>query len=124
MKALKSTLGLVVLAFCAAPTPGDIGGCGQEAQELDPRTFFWSLQESQCEQCRDCGIETAACDRACGEVLLQSEFPPNCVPLVHDGEVCLRALQQASCSDSREYVSDTDPSIPPECNFCPAGEGP
>jgi hypothetical protein len=124
MKALKLTLGLVVLAFCAAPTPGDIGGCGQEAQELDPRTFFWSLQESQCEQCRDCGIETAACDRACGEVLLQSEFPPNCVPLVHDGEVCLRALQQASCSDSREYVSDTDPSIPPECNFCPAGEGP
>jgi hypothetical protein len=124
MKALKLTLGLVVLAFCAAPTPGDIGGCGQEAQELDPRTFFWSLQESQCEQCRDCGIETAACDRACGEVLLQSEFPQNCVPLVHDGEVCLRALQQASCSDSREYVSDTEPSIPPECNFCPAGEGP
>ncbi|RYZ03910.1 MAG: hypothetical protein EOO73_26190 [Myxococcales bacterium] len=123
MRALKFAVGFIALAFCAAPTPGDIGGCGQEAQELDPRTFFWSLQDSQCEQCRDCGIDTAACERACGEVLLETEFPENCVPLVHDGEVCLRALQQASCSDSREYMSDTEPSIPTECNFCPAGAG-
>jgi hypothetical protein len=123
MKALKVTLGFIALAFCAAPTPGDVGGCAQEAQELDPRTFFWSLQVTQCESCGDCGISTAACERACGDVLLQTEFPENCVPLVHDGEVCLRALQQASCSDSRDYMSDSEPSIPTECNFCPAGDG-
>ncbi len=124
MRALKAAIGFVALAFCAAPTPGDVGGCGQEAQELDPRTFFWSLQNSQCERCRDCEITTASCERACGDVLLQTAFPENCVPLVHDGEVCLRALQQASCSDSREYSSDTEPSIPTECNFCPAGGTP
>lgn len=123
MRALKLALGFVALAFCAAPTPGDIGGCAQEAQELDPRTFFWSLQDSQCARCQDCGIETAACGRACGDVLLQTEFPESCVPLVHDGEVCLRALQQSSCADSRDYMSDSEPSIPTECNFCPAGGG-
>jgi hypothetical protein len=121
MKALKLALGFVALAFCAAPTPGDVGGCGQEAQELDPGTFFWSLQVSQCDKCQECGISTRSCDRACGDALLQREFPENCVPLVHDGEVCLRAVQQASCSDSRDYLSDADPSIPTECNFCPAG---
>lgn len=124
MKVLRLILGFVALAFCTAPTPGDVGGCAQEAQELDARTFFWSLQDSQCEKCRECGISTASCERACGDVLLQSTFPENCVPLVHDGEVCLRALQQASCSDSREYLSDVEPSIPTECNFCPAGDAP
>jgi hypothetical protein len=123
MRAVKFALGFIALAFCAAPTPGDIGGCAQDADELDPRTFFWSFQDSQCEQCQACGIDTAACQRACGDVLLQTEFAENCVPLVHDGEVCLRAVQQASCSDSREYLSDDDPSIPTECNFCPPGGG-
>lgn len=124
MKRLELTIGFLALAFCAAPTPGDVGGCGQDAQELDARTFFWSLQDNECQKCRDCGVSTAACERACGDVLLQSAFPENCVPLVHDGEVCLRALQQSGCSDVREYMSDSDPTIATECNFCPPGGEP
>ena len=120
----KLALGFVALAFCAAPVPGDVGGCGQEPQPLDPVTFFWSKQTTECEHCRSCGLETKACTRACGQQLLQSEFPKNCEPLVHDGEVCLRVLQDGSCSDFREYMSDSAPSTPTECNFCPAGAQP
>lgn len=121
---LKALVGFVALAFCAAPVPGDVGGCGQEAQELDPETFFWSLQHYQCESCRECGLSTRACQRACDDELGQSEFPEGCVPLVHDGEVCLRALQNGSCDDYGEYMSDTSPTIPTECDFCPAGGAP
>jgi hypothetical protein len=121
---MQWALGFIALAFCAAPVPGDVGGCGQAAQELDALVFFSSLQDSQCRQCRDCGIETAACARACGDVLVQTEFPKDCVPLVHDGEVCLRAIQQSGCSDAREFMSDTEPTLPTECNFCPAGGEP
>ena len=120
----KFALGFIALAFCAAPVPGDVGGCGQEPQELDPATFFWSLQGTECDHCRQCALTTAGCERACGETLVQSEFPKDCVPLVHDGEVCLRALQNGSCDDFREYMSDSAPSIPTECDFCPAGGQP
>jgi hypothetical protein len=121
---LKAALGFVALAFCAAPVPGDVGGCGQDPQELDAQTFFWSKQSIECDHCRTCQLTGTACDRACADVLVQSEFPENCVPLVHDGEVCLRALDNGSCSDFRDYMSDTAPTIPPECNFCPAGGPP
>jgi hypothetical protein len=129
MKRVATTLvklgfGFVVLAFCTAPTPGDVGGCGQEPQELDAETFFWSLQQSQCERCTDCGLSTRACRRACGDDLAQSSFPADCVPLVHDGEVCLRVMQDGSCSDYEEYMSDIAPSIPTECDFCPVGGTP
>jgi hypothetical protein len=124
MRLMQLGLGFIALAFCAAPVPGDVGGCGQAAQQLDAQVFFSSLQDSECQQCRDCGIETAACQRACGDALVQSEFPKDCVPLVHDGEVCLRAIQQSSCGDARELMSDSSPSIPTECNFCPAGGSP
>jgi hypothetical protein len=43
------------------------------------------------------------------------------VPLVHDGEVCLRALDDGGCEDYRNYMSDLSPSVPTECNFCPSG---
>lgn len=118
----KLGLAFIALAFCAAPVPGDVGGCGQEPQELDPVTFFWSLQGTECDQCRACELTTAACERACGEVLVQSEFPKDCVPLVHDGEVCLRALQSGSCDDFRGYMSDHAPTIPTECDFCPGSK--
>lgn len=124
VRLMKLAVGFVALAFCAAPVPGDVGGCGQPAKQLDPEAFFWSLQDSQCQQCRDCDVTTEACDRACGAALVQREFPKDCVPLVHDGEVCLRAIQQSSCGDIREFMSDTAPSIPTECNFCPAGGAP
>lgn len=117
---LKVTLGFIALAFCAAPVPGDVGGCGQEAQELDPQTFFWSLQHYQCERCRDCDLTTRACERACKEELAQSEFPADCAPLVHDGEVCLRAMENGSCDEYTEYMSDSAPTIPTECDFCPS----
>lgn len=121
---IKVALGFIALAFCAAPVPGDVGGCGQAPQELDPETFFWSKQGAECDQCRACGLTSAACARACRDTLVQSEFPENCVPLVHDGEVCLRVLQNSSCSDFRDYMSDSAPTIPTECNFCPAGGTP
>jgi hypothetical protein len=121
---LKLAIGFFALAFCAAPVPGDVGGCGQEAQELDPETFFWSLQHNECERCRDCELSTRACERACQNELTQSEFPADCVPLVHDGEVCLRAMQNASCDDYTEYMSDSAPTIPTECDFCPSGAVP
>jgi hypothetical protein len=121
---LLLALGFVALAFCAAPVPGDVGGCGQEAQPLGAEVFFSSLQDSECQQCQDCGIDTAACTRACGATLVQRDFPKDCVPLVHDGEVCLRAIQQSGCSDVQDYMSDSSPSLPTECNFCPAGGEP
>jgi hypothetical protein len=120
----KAALGFVALAFLAAPVPGDVGGCGQSPQELDAQTFFWSKQDIECSQCKACGIAGKACERACGAVLVQSEFPEDCVPLVHDGEVCLRALLDGDCDDFRDYMSDRAPRIPTECNFCPAGEQP
>lgn len=116
---LKVALAFIALAFCAAPVPGDVGGCGQDPQQLDPQTFFWSVQQTECEHCRSCGIASEACARACGQLLIESEFPENCVPLVHDGEVCLRALDHAGCDSYREYMSDRAPSVPTECNFCP-----
>lgn len=118
---MKVCVGFIALAFCAAPVPGDVGGCGQASHELDPETFFWSLQGIECEQCQQCGLHSAACERACGNVLVQAEFPKDCAPLVHDGEVCLRALQDGSCDDFRSYMSDSAPSVPTECDFCPPG---
>jgi hypothetical protein len=124
VRLMKIALAFIALAFCAAPVPGDVGGCGQDPQELDPDTFFRSLQSSECDHCRQCGITTDACQRACGEIVLQDAFPKDCVPLVHDGEVCLRALDNGSCSDFKQYMSDSAPSIPTECDFCPAGGAP
>lgn len=123
-RSLNLVLAVVVLVFCAGPVPGDVGGCGQEAQELDPETFFWTKQDIDCERCGDCGLATRACKRACGDELVQSELPEGCVPLVHDGEVCLRALLDGSCTDYEGYMSDNSASAPTECNFCPVMEGP
>jgi hypothetical protein len=115
----RAGLALAVLLFCAAPTPGDVGGCGQQAAELDPETFFATKDGIDCDRCRECSLSTAACARACDANLTEREFPEGCVPLVHDGEVCLRALLYASCDDYTSYVSDSAPETPTECNFCP-----
>jgi hypothetical protein len=53
--------------------------------------------------------------------LPQTEFDEGCIPLVHDGEVCLRALLAASCQDFSEFVRDLEPTAPTECVFCPRG---
>jgi hypothetical protein len=114
----RALLGISAL-FCLAPTPGDIGGCGQAARDLDPAAFFASKRAIECLRCRDCGIRNDACERACTDLDdPETEFPVDCYPLVHDGTVCLRALTQASCEDHRRVMGDP-PRVPSECNFCP-----
>lgn len=109
---------LVLASLCLAPAPGDIGACGQTAQDLAPEAFFASKQVIECSRCRECGLRTAACELACDGGATPTEFPPGCFPLVHDGTVCLRALTRASCEDHRQVVAD-EPRVPSECNFCP-----
>ncbi len=117
-------IGWLALALfaSAAPTAGDVGSCGQPAEDLDAPKFFGSKQALDCRRCDECGISSPACDRACAPALQQSEFAAGCYPLVHDGEVCLDALQAASCTDYASYLSTDAPSVPTECDFCPAGK--
>ena len=113
-------LAALALLLCTAPTPGDIGGCGQRAQELDPEIFFSSKEAIDCQRCGDCGLATKSCQNACeNPASYPTSFPDRCLPLVHDGEVCLRALLYASCTDYSAYMSDNSPTVPTECNFCP-----
>jgi hypothetical protein len=110
---------LAALALCClAPTPGDIGGCGQTARDLDPEVFFDSKQAIECRRCEECSIRTQACETACDGGPVPDQFPDGCYPLVHDGTVCLRALTQGSCEDHRKVMADP-PRVPSECNFCP-----
>jgi hypothetical protein len=110
----------LLVTLVAAPTPGDIGGCGQQPQQLDPRVFFASKLNIDCQRCQDCELATFACSKACDpSTPIAEAFPAHCYPLVHDGEVCLRALFNASCSDYEKYMDDQGPSTPSECNFCP-----
>jgi len=113
-------VGLFALIFCAAPTPGDIGGCGQKPAELDSDTFFASKEAIDCQNCEQCGIATQACNIACNDPdHYPHTFPDQCLPLVHDGEVCLRVLLHTSCSVYGTYMADHAPQVPTECNFCP-----
>jgi hypothetical protein len=116
----QAALALTALLFCTAPTPGDIGGCGQRPQELDPQIFFLSKASIDCQRCGECSLGTKICQTACDSPdSYPMSFPDRCVPLVHDGEVCLRVLLHASCSDYAEYMRDDSPTVPTECNFCP-----
>ncbi len=105
--------------LCLAPTAGNIGSCGQEAVALDAGKFFANKQYIDCTQCTECALFTAQCEAACGAAAVTGEFPEDCLPLVHDGEVCLDALRVASCDDYALYVADQGATIPTECNFCP-----
>jgi hypothetical protein len=116
-------LGLAGLLVLAAPTAGDIGSCGQALEELDPVKFFTEKRRIDCQQCQDCELQSQSCEHACAG-LGPSEFPAGCYPLVHDGEVCLRALRDASCSAYETYVADAAPAAPTECNFCSPAERP
>ena len=112
--------------LCAAPVPGDIGSCGQPVQRLDAERFFGAEKVVNCRRCGECALSTKTCARECDKKIppQQSSFPADCSPLVHDGEVCLRALLDASCDDYASYVADEAPEVPTECNFCPRGGGP
>ena len=116
-------LAVLLLVFVMAPTPGDIGGCGQEAELLDAPTFFATKRAIDCRQCEDCGFVYKTCQEVCASnASIPESFATGCFPLVHDGEVCLRALNNASCDDYSTYMADDSEkrSTPSECNFCPA----
>jgi len=116
-------LGLVALLVLAAPTAGDIGSCGQALEDLDPVKFFAEKRQIDCQHCQDCELQSKTCVSACAG-LGQNEFPEGCYPLVHDGEVCLHALRDASCDEYAPYVADLAPQAPTECNFCAPAERP
>jgi hypothetical protein len=118
--AVRFVLATTVVLFCAAPTPGDIGGCGQRVQPLGPEPFFAAKKEIDCSKCDECSFSTKFCESACdADAEQQTEFPAGCNPIVHDGEVCLNALEAAGCGEYEDYVKDGDRQSPNECRFCP-----
>jgi hypothetical protein len=120
VRALHVLFAVFVALLCAAPVPGDIGGCGQEPDLLDGPVFFLTKQQIDCERCQKCGLIAQSCRRACeAKQPVPDDFPEGCSPLVHDGEVCLRALLHASCAEYETYVDEQRPQVPTECNFCP-----
>lgn len=126
LRRLARRLGLVtVVLLCAAPTPGDIGGCGHPAADLDAEAFLREKYRVECDACRRCSLVGARCSQACaGEIDEPARFPEGCFPLAFDGAVCLRALEQAGCHDHQRYLNDVRPSMPSECDFCPETERP
>ncbi|MDB4939249.1 MAG: hypothetical protein JWP87_6221 [Labilithrix sp.] len=115
-------LSLVVATFALlvmAPTVGDTGACGRTATELDRDRYANARKLQDCERCRECGLDTARCLRACDKTQLpEIALPATCRPLYHDGEVCLRALAAASCDTYATYVDDESAATPTECDFC------
>ena len=111
---------IAVGLLCAAPVPGDIGACGQPVARLDAYRFFTAKRNIDCDHCMACGFTTKQCSAECGSGALEvALFPTGCEPLVHDGEVCLRRLLDASCDDYARYVADEGATVPSECDFCP-----
>lgn len=127
MKARERALVAVLALLAMAPTPGDVGGCGQPAEELDVQLFLRSMNETDCTRCEACGIATATCAAACAKLDVPQRLPEGCAPLAHDGEVCLRRLQADACGAYESYVADQggkptpllDRPRPSECQFCP-----
>jgi hypothetical protein len=117
--AARLALCMLALLFCAAPVPGDVGGCGQSPSSLDRPLFFESKRALDCARCTDCSVTSKACERACDPALADEELPRGCDPLEHDGDVCLRALLDADCDEYRAFLRDDAPETPTECNFCP-----
>ncbi len=114
-----AALAVLALVFGAGPTVGDVGSCGRTATSLDEAGFAAARKRLDCQRCRECGLSTQHCVRACDPAAPSDVFfPPTCHPLEHDGEVCLDALQAASCGDYAGFVDDSAPSSPTECQFC------
>ena len=119
----RALTAIVVALLCAAPVPGDIGSCGQPVERLDASRFFLGKLDIDCARCTACGLRTKTCSLACNdESTGEAAFPEGCVPLVHDGEVCLRRLQYSDCDEYARYVDDSNPTVPSECDFCPVGK--
>ena len=110
---------ILALVFGAAPTVGDVGSCGRQATDLDEGAFAAARKSTDCQRCRGCGLQTQTCARACDAGAPSDiAFPATCRPIAHDGEVCLHALEAASCDDYAAFVSDTGRAVPTECDFC------
>lgn len=123
-RALRSSMVIVLGLLCMAPTVGDVGGCGREATLLEPARYGAARKAEDCKRCSECGIETPRCSRACDPKFApEVELPSTCKPLLHDGEVCIRALHALSCDAYAETVSDA-PTLPSECQFCKVGPAP
>jgi hypothetical protein len=112
-------LPLVLLVMAAAPSVGNLGSCGQQAELLDAEKFFRAKASIDCNRCTECGFATTACLDACEQRLDAETFPEGCFPLVHDGEVCLDALDAATCGTFEGFIVDVGATFPTECNFCP-----
>jgi len=115
---------LILLLVVAAPTVGDIGSCGEAPVDLDGAGFFREKAKVDCARCGECSLSTALCTAACTGAGLPTAFPEGCFPIVHDGEVCLRAIEAASCENFTTFVADQGATIPTECNFCPPEDKP
>jgi hypothetical protein len=115
-----SRVAVVILGVLSmAPTAGDVGGCGTEAEALDPGVFAAARKDLDCRRCQECGLGSTRCSRACNPAVpSETAIPATCQPLLHDGEVCIRKLDSASCDAFATYVSDVAPSTPTECEFC------
>jgi hypothetical protein len=113
---------MAALVFGAGPTVGDVGACGRSATDLSEAAYAYARRNVDCSRCNACGLKTNHCVVACDpKAPSDIAFPPTCRPLVHDGEVCMRALRAASCSDYATYVDDDAPAVPTECDFCHVG---
>jgi hypothetical protein len=121
----RSLLALApLLALSLAPVAGDVGSCGSPAVDLDPAKFFALEYGIQCKKCLGCGIDTARCAELCAGPPEGAAFPLACFPTVHDGEVCIRALDAAGCDEMALYVADEGAVIASECDFCPESANP
>jgi len=117
--AIPSLVVIVLGVLCMAPTAGDVGGCGTEIEALDPLAFALARKDMDCARCKECGLRSARCERACDPARdPETRIPATCQPLKHDGRVCIRALDAASCGSYASYVDDASPSTPTECEFC------
>jgi len=109
----------MALVFGAAPTVGDVGACGQQAVDLNMQLFASARKTNDCQRCTACGLATRTCTSACDPRSPSTAgWPSTCHPLSHDGDVCIRALQAASCGDYASFVDDSAPTVPSECDFC------
>jgi hypothetical protein len=110
---------IALVLLSAAPSVGNLGSCGQQAELLDAEKFFRAKAAVDCNRCSECGFATSACRDACEQRLDADVFPEGCYPLVHDGEVCLDALDASACGTFEAFVAEEGATFPTECNFCP-----
>ena len=61
----KGALVILAVLFAAGPTPGDIGGCGHTATDLNVAAFAAEKKSLDCQECMACALSSDRCKRAC-----------------------------------------------------------